>query len=250
VSALLRSELLKQRSTRTNLGLLGAMLGLAVLVALLHGLAFSADQLAIRSNQMKVFGWGTTLGALFAALLGAMSITAEIRHGTIRPTFLITPRRERVIAAKIAVSMAAGLVLGLAAEAVVAGLGSAALSVRGISIQLNAGDFALMICAGAGASALWAAIGVGVGTLARNQVATMVGICAWVLLIENALLGDAPGVGKFAPAMAAAGLSGTTLGGVDPGDLLAPAAAALVLVAYAATAVALGRVAVVRRDVT
>lgn len=35
----LRSELLKHRSTRTNLGLIAAMLGLVLLVVLLHGLA-------------------------------------------------------------------------------------------------------------------------------------------------------------------------------------------------------------------
>jgi hypothetical protein len=55
-----------------------------------------------RSEQLtNVFAWGELFGALFASLLGAISITGQFRHGTIRSTLLITPRRERVIVAKI-----------------------------------------------------------------------------------------------------------------------------------------------------
>src|SRR5260370_39243507 len=100
MSALVRSEMLKQRTTRTNLQLLLWMVALVALVVLLHVLSLSAQTIAGREGQLKVVGWGTGIGALFAALLGAMSITAEIRHGTIRPTFLATPRRARVRAAK------------------------------------------------------------------------------------------------------------------------------------------------------
>ena len=34
-----------------------------------------------------------------------MAITSEFRHGTIRSTFLVTPRRSRVIAAKVVASV-------------------------------------------------------------------------------------------------------------------------------------------------
>jgi hypothetical protein len=93
MTAQLRSELLKQRTTRTNLVLLLWMVGLVVLVVLLHVLSFGVDELSRHDNQLKIAGLGTSIGALFASLLGAMSITGEIRHGTIRPTFLATPRR-------------------------------------------------------------------------------------------------------------------------------------------------------------
>jgi hypothetical protein len=93
--AQLRSELLKQRTTRTNVLLLLWMVVLVVLVVLLHVLSFGVDDLSRSDNQLKIVGLGTSIGALFASLLGAMSITGEIRHGTIRPTFLATPRRGR-----------------------------------------------------------------------------------------------------------------------------------------------------------
>lgn len=136
--AQLRSELLKQRTTRTTLAMLGWMVGLIVLVVVLHVVGFSAHQLAVHGNQLKVFGWGTGIGALFASLVGAISITGEIRHGTIRPTLLATPNRAVVIGAKVAASALAGLLVGLLAEALVAGLASAGLAIRGIHNTLTA----------------------------------------------------------------------------------------------------------------
>jgi hypothetical protein len=45
VTAQLRAELLKQRSTGTNLGLLSAMLGLVLLAVLLHGFGLPAESI-------------------------------------------------------------------------------------------------------------------------------------------------------------------------------------------------------------
>lgn len=125
MTAQLRAELRKQRSTRTNLGLLSALLGLVLLVVLLHGLGLPANDLGSRSFQLtEMFGRGEMFGALFASLLGAMSITGEFRHGTIRPTLLTTPRRGRVVAAKVWASMLTGAALGLIAVAFAAGVGT------------------------------------------------------------------------------------------------------------------------------
>jgi ABC-2 type transport system permease protein len=79
----------------------------------------------------------------------------------------------------------------------------------------------LLVSGGAAAAALWAAIGVGVGALVRNQVPTLIGICAWLLFVEGLLAGDLVGlgeVGRFLPGAAAAAISGQ-----DPGTLPAPA---------------------------
>ena len=245
--AQLRSELLKQRSTRTNLGLFAAMLGLVSLAVLLHGLGLAAEQLGSASDQLMVLGRGEFLAALFAALLGTMSITAEIRHGTIRPTFLVSPGRGRVVAAKVWASTLIGAGFGLAACALAAGIGIAALRLRGIDVQLDGGDYALLVAGGAAAAALWAAIGVGIGAVVRSQVPTVVGVAAWLLFVEGLLVGDVAGVanvGRFAP-----GALGMAASGQDPDTLVAPAVGFVLLALYAVAAAAAGWVATTHRDV-
>jgi ABC-2 type transport system permease protein len=248
VTAQLRAELLKQRSTWTNLGLLSAMLGLVLLAVLLHGFGLPAENVDSTSEQLTmVVGWGEKLGAVFAGLLGAMSITGEIRHGTIRPTFLVTPQRARVLAAKLLASMFLGAGFGLIATALAVGAGSAALVGRGIESQLEGADYALFLAGGAVAAALWAAIGVGIGAVVRNQVPTLIGICAWLLFVEGLLVGDVAGVGnvgRFAPGAAAAAISG-----LDPDKLVAPVVGLVLLALYATTAALAGSLATARRDV-
>jgi ABC-2 type transport system permease protein len=246
VTAQLRAELLKLRSTRTNLGLFSAMLGLVIVVVLLHGFALPTGHLGPRSNQLQALGEGQRLGTLFAALLGALAITGEFRHGTIRPTFLVTPRRGRVVAAKVGASMLIGIAFGLTAAVVEAVVGSAALATRGLAIRLDGGDYALLLAGGAAGAALWAAIGVGLGAVVRNQVAVVVGITAWLLFVEGLLFGDVglSDVGRFLPGALAQAASGQ-----DPQTLLAPGLAVVLLALYAAAAVAVGWVATIRRDV-
>ncbi len=244
MSGKLRAELLKQRSTQTTLFLLLGMVGLVALAGALHVLAPSPSSLATLKNQLQVFEVGTRVGMLFAGLVGAMTMTAEIRYGTIRPTFLVSPRRGPVIAAKLAVSALAGILFGLLAEGLMAGATTAALSARGIDNHLSGGDYVQLLAGGTAAAALWAMIGLGVGALVRNQVATLVGLCAWMLLVENLLLPFVPDAGRFTP-----GAAGLALAGSIADKLLAPAPAALILALYAAAAAAGGWLATLRRDV-
>ncbi|MGH2450525.1 MAG: hypothetical protein ACRDGE_04500 [Candidatus Limnocylindria bacterium] len=182
--AALRAELFKQRTTGTGLGLFAAMLGLVLFVVLLHGFGLAAGNFDSSSKQLTVlFAWGEVLGAVFAALLGAMSITGEIRHGTIRSTFLVTPSRPRVVAAKVWASMLIGTGFGLAAGAVAAGVGTAALQARGIDVRLDAGDYALLVagarrpprCGRRSASA-WVP---SFATRCRCSSASAPGSCSW-----------------------------------------------------------------------
>jgi ABC-2 type transport system permease protein len=244
VRAQLRSELLKQRSTRTNLGLLAGMLGLVVLAVFLHVYSISVEELGETSNQLMILGRGEFLGALFAGLLGAMSITTEIRYGSIRPTFLVSPRRGRVVAAKLGASTLLGAGLGLAASAVAAAAGAGLLRARGVDLQPDGGDYALLIAGGTAASALWAAIGFGVGALVRNQVPTLIGISAWTLFVEGLFGENLIDIGRYAP-----GQLGMAISGQEPDTLLAPGVAVLLLAVWAGVAATAGWVATERKDV-
>src|SRR5262249_14785199 len=163
------------------------MVGLVALASALHVLAPAASDLASLKHQLQVFEVGTRVGMLFASLVGAMAITAEIGYVTIRPTFLVTPRRGPVLAAKLAVAALAGIVFGLLAEVLMAGATTVALSARGIDSQLSAGDYLQLLAGGTAAAAHWATIGPGVGAPVRNQVPALSGLCARVLLRSNLL---------------------------------------------------------------
>ncbi|MGZ4412547.1 MAG: ABC transporter permease [Gaiellaceae bacterium] len=238
----LRAELVKQRSTQTTLFLFLAMVGLVALAVAMHVLALGATQLSTRAHQLEVFQVGTRAGMLFAGLVGAVAITAEIRYGTIRPTFLVTPRRGPVIAAKLGISGLVGIVFGLLAEGLMAGAATVAFSVRGISNELTGADYLQLLAGGATAAALWAVLGVGIGAVVRNQVGALVGLCAWMLLVESVFEGFVPGAARFMPGGVGLALAGNS-------ERLSAYAAAVLLVLYAAASAAGGWVATLRRDV-
>jgi ABC-2 type transport system permease protein len=246
MTALLRAELLKQRSTRTNLGLSAAMVGLVLLAVLLHGLSLPVGNLATRRDQLKVvFGWGGLLSAMFAGLVGAMSITGEFRHGTIRPTLLVSPRRGPVLGAKLATATLTGVVYGLVAAVVAAGAGAASLAARGLTVHLHAGDYAILVAGCAAAAALWALIGVGVGAVVRSQVPTVVGLCAWLFFVETIVLGDGDLLGaasRYTPG----GLAKAAIG-QEP--KVAPLLAVALLAVYAGFVALAGCVSTTRRDI-
>jgi len=239
----LRSELLKQRSTQTTLYLFLAMFGLVALAVTMHVLALSASDLSTRARQLEVFQVGSRAGMLFAGLAGAIAITAEIRYGTIRPTFLVTPRRGPVLAAKLAISALAGIVFGLLAEGLMAADAAVALAARGIDNQLSGGDYLQLLAGGAAAAALWAAAGAGIGALVRNQVGALLGLCTWMFLVETTAESFVPGAARFLPGSAGNALAGNS-------DELSAAVAALLLILYAAAAAAAGWRATLRRDIS
>jgi ABC-2 type transport system permease protein len=238
----LRSELLKQRSTETTLYLFLAMFGLVALAVTMHVLALGADDLSTRTRQLEVFQVGSRAGMLFAGLAGAIAITAELRYGTIRPTFLITPRRSPVLAAKVAIATLVGIAFGLIAEGLMVADASVGFAARGIDNQLTGGDYLQLLTGGAAAAAFWAAAGVGVGALVRNQVGALVGLCAWMFLVETTSESFVPGFARFLPGSAGNALAGNS-------DKLSAAGAALLLLLYAAAAAAAGWRTTLRRDI-
>lgn len=240
----IRAELLKIRSTRTTLGLVAAMVALIVLFALLSGLLTKAPHLTSAEDQRGLLDTGSIAG-LFSALAGVMLITSEYRHGTIRPTFLFDPRRSRVLAAKAAAGLLAGLALGLVGVALGFGIGSLALHARSIPFALSSGQAALVIGGGLAAVALWGAIGVAVGAIVHSQVAAIVALLVWGLIVDSLLFAFVPSVGRYSPNHAENAVEGLTTK-----HLLPAAAGGAVLVAWAAALTIAGIVATVRRDVT
>jgi ABC-type transport system involved in multi-copper enzyme maturation permease subunit len=223
---ILRSEWLKLVSVPTTWLLLMSMLlveGLAV--GLSTGLT-DVDKLKARAP--ATFLIGTPLLTVFIFTVGALLATNEYRHGTANHTFVITPRRERVIAAKLAVALVVGIVSALLYIAVNAGLGLSILSSRGIDIK---GDLAVNVYAGVGVGIVLACIfGAALGSLLRNQILTIVtGLVLFLVLRGVFALFIGTTVGRYFPSEALISLEGTP--GAEAQQLLSQVDAGLVLAA-------------------
>ncbi|MGH2849300.1 MAG: hypothetical protein ACRDLP_01645 [Solirubrobacteraceae bacterium] len=243
MTALIKAELLKVRSTRTTLGLMLGLIAIVVLFSLLTGLLTHADSLSSTENQRELLHIGSLAG-VFSALAGVLLVTSEYRYGTIRPTLLFTPRRPRVLAAKLAAGVLAGLVFGIVGEGVGFGLGYATLTGRGIPISLSSRDIELLIVGAVASTALWGAMGVGLGAIIRNQVGAVITLLAWGFIVDNLLFGLVPSLGRLTPTRAEDAFSGLTTD-----HLLSPAGGAVALIAWAAVLALLALPLMTRRDV-
>ena len=101
MTGLLAAEWLKLRSVRAFWGYLASVVAFAGIGAAGTIGAATAEERAGDSFTSDLAGLAT-LSALIALVLGIVVVTGEFRHGTITPTFLATPQRERVLAAKLA----------------------------------------------------------------------------------------------------------------------------------------------------
>jgi ABC-type transport system involved in multi-copper enzyme maturation permease subunit len=220
---ILKSEWLKVVSVPTSWILLGSMLLIEGLVAgLVTGVGDIED---LRTADPRVLLIGTPLSTVLMFTLGALLATNEYRHGTANQTFLITPRRERVIAAKLAVGLVVGIVGALLYITVNAGLGLSILSKRGVNVD---GDLAVNIYSGVGTGlVLGCLFGVALGALLRNQVLTIVTGLVLFLVRGVVALFIGTDVGKFFPGEALLALQGTPTNE----DLLSQVDAGLVLAA-------------------
>jgi ABC-2 type transport system permease protein len=241
--AQVRAEFLKIRSTRATIGLVLAMIALIVLFTLLDGLFSHASGLASRDDQRQLLSV-TSFAGVFSALAGVLLVTSEYRYGTIRPTFLFNPARRQVLTAKVVVGALAGTALGILGEVIGWAIGYTVLEERGITIVLTTSDVLLLILGGLAGTALWGAIGVGVGAIIHNQVGAVITLLAWGLVIEPLVFGLVPSVGRFLPSRASDGLMAL---GTD--HLLSPGAAAITLIAWAVALAVVGTARSVRQDI-
>jgi len=249
MTRLVHSELLKLRTTRTARVLLGlAAAGTAALVAIVLLLAGQPGQPALGPDALRqlvlVPAQPLTLAAL---VLGVLGMAGELRHGTATSTFLVTPRRGRVVAAKLAAAAVTGLAMSLASSAAVLAVGLPWLRAKGIEVAVADPGVATRVAGLAVAVALYAVLGTGLGALLRNQVAAVVvGLLWWSQGVERVLTGilHQPGLERWLPMGAASALTA-------PGDGTLPMwAGALVFAAYGLGLALLGGRLVARRDLT
>ena len=249
MTGLLRSEWTKVVTVRATYGLAG---GCLLYVALsVVALVFASGQpgvptLADPDTVRTVYASAGAASSLVLCI-GILGMTTEYRHQTVTPTFLVTPRRSRVLVAKLVVHAVVGLLVAVACVALTLALAAGTLALRDhATIPLR--TIAAVQAGALLGYAIYAAVGVCVGALIRNQVAAIVGALLWTVLAEGLTVSLLPEVGRWLPGGALQGvLQSTPQRG---GSYLPVWAAALLLVAYGALFALLAARTTLRRDVT
>jgi ABC-2 type transport system permease protein len=249
VIALVRSELLKIRTTRSWWAYLIAIALLSALGAAgTIGSAVSSER-GTADFQLDLLET-MAVAVLISIILGITIITAEFRHGTVTPTFLAAPHREQVIGAK---AIAAGIVaigFALFSLLVIVAVALPWFAIIGVDAHLTDGEIVTRAAQQSLAAVLSALIGIAIGAIVQSQVAALVGTLVWLFLGEALLLGifgllDLDGLRPYLPFQALDGADGT--GG---GDLLSYWPAVGVSLAWIAVIGLAGTERARRRDIT
>jgi ABC-2 type transport system permease protein len=246
MTRLVRAELLKLRTTRAAAGVLALTVAVtALIMTAVMLLAGRPGQPAVDSallTDLVVVAKGPL--AILALILGVLAMSGEFRFGTATPTFLVTPWRGRVVAAKVVALALAGVALAAASAVVALGIGLPWLRSEGVELVVDA-DTGARLLGLAATSALHAVLGVGLAALVRNQLVAVAAGLLW-MRVEDLLPAvlNRPGLGRWLPEGAAAALTGPSAA------TLSMWAGGLLFAAYGLALTLLGTRLVVRRDLT
>ena len=245
MSALLRAELLKLRTTRTTWVLLGVALAI-VAGALIIILALLDRGGTVNDEDLGDLFTFTSIADLLVLCLGIVAAAGEFRHGTITAGFLVTPSRWPVVVAKAIAYALVGLVYAAATLVVVLVVALPWLAAKDVTLVLGGAAWIEPVAGRLLYAALTAALGVGLGTLFRNQAAALVTALVVLLAVEPALSAVSGAIATYGINGARVALFGAS---EDFADVLPFWAGALLYTGYAALFVGAGIALTLRRDV-
>jgi len=251
---LVAGEFRKLTTTRLWLWMLLAAMALTALYASLL-IRFSDDPdtltapLDTAPGQQTLFAVASGGANTLIAVLGAIGLTAEFRHKTATATFLATPHRGRIVVAKLVSYAILGIGYALACLAVVTAIAIPWLGSRDIDLTLTSNGLPGTMAAVIADIAIFAMVGVGLGALLRNQVATVVGLLIYRFVAEPILTGI-PALSDwtvYLPGSASAALTQVSL---TTQDYLDPWQGGLLLAGYGLSLAIAGTWVSIRRDIT
>ena len=245
---LINAEWLKLRTTRMFYGNVAAALAVVPLsVASAINLAGRPGRASLDTSEgVRNVMSAASSGTLIVLIIGILVMAGEFRHNTATSTFLIAPDRERVVAAKLAASTLVGMGLALAASALTVAIALPWLAAEDVEVGLLSGDVRAVLVGAMAATALYALVGVGLGSLFHNQTAAVVVALVWVMIVEGLLVSFVPEVGRWVPGGAVAALTGAD---TAEGGLLPMWAGGALFTAYGLAFAAVGTHYMLRRDV-
>jgi len=265
VIAVVRSEWLKLRTTAVPwvLGAIALIInGLLILVIFLtpnpQSIGNSGYEVPHTTQQLRNLVGSGFQGYLLALLLGVLCITVEFRHKTVTTAFLVTPRRTAFVGGKLLLAAIAGAVLAVTMLV-------ATLIGGGLTLDARGGSFTAMLHQLPAVApgmilvfALFAILGVGIGSVLTNQVAAIIVVLGWFIILEGILVSLVHGAEKWVPSGAALAASNLTpkVGGGPGGrpglqlGLFSWWEGGLLMLFYGLVFAVVGSIILSRRDIT
>jgi ABC-type transport system involved in multi-copper enzyme maturation permease subunit len=133
-------------------------------------------------NAANIFTSGQYFGLLIVMLFGTLLVTGEYYNQTATTTFLGSPRRTRVIFAKVGTAVIVAAIAWFVTTLIDLGVGAVFFNTEGQPNSLGVWAVQRSILMNLPAYALWALLGMGLGALLRSQIAaTLVGAGLYVI---------------------------------------------------------------------
>ncbi len=194
---------------------------------------------------------------IFVIIMGILIMAGEFRHGTAVATFLASPKRSAVLAAKVLVAAIAGIFVMLLSTAFGFVAGAIALSFYPEAVSPSSGVFVNSLIAAVISGAVLAMLGVALGTLIKNQLVAVVLALVWLFVVEPILLVFLVDAGKYLPAGLITAIlsidinvSDATSGvQISTGDYLDALPAALILMGYGVVFTVVALATSLRKDI-
>jgi ABC-2 type transport system permease protein len=245
---IVRTELLKLRTTRLWWGLTLGLLGLSALGAILT-LVFAGVEtgFSLENEEMQRSLFGSAgFNSIFALVFGIIGMAGEYKQGTITPTFLASPRRWRVVLAKAVAYGLAGFLLGVVSSLLVAAISYAGLAIKNVEVIMPTSEIFSMLGGSTASATFYGVLGVAIGAVIPNQIAALIAALVEQLIAEPLLFNFFPEEGRFLVGGASSILSGNP----NLGATLSLWAAAAVLAAWCVALLTVGSVVTESKDIT
>jgi ABC-type transport system involved in multi-copper enzyme maturation permease subunit len=250
----LRSEWTKLRSVRSTywslLAAAGSVVGLSALICSLYVNRYNSLSAIDRAgfNPTSFSLSGVFLAQLAIGVLGVLVITSEFSTGMIRSTFVAVPQRRVVLAAKAAAFTAVTVVVGLVSSFAAFSVGQAILSRRHIEAHIGQPGVLRSIVGAGLYLAVLGLLSLGIGAIIRHSAGAMAALFG-VLFVLPGVVSVLPAswvntIGPYLPSSAGQAIFETARGV----HLLSPWTGFLVFCLYAAVALGVAAITLVRRD--
>jgi ABC-2 type transport system permease protein len=183
------SEWIKLRTVLSHKVLVVIAVVFPVVVGLL--VASFGDMEGGPSSSAEMAEFVTGMMVVSTMLLGVVAViglTSEFTHNTLRPTYAASPKRARVLAAKVLVSTAVTAVIAILVALSCWFVTATIFNSRGGDVSITGDRVAAMLSSAVVLAVVVTWFGFGLGLIIRNSPATVSILLLWPLLIETLLI--------------------------------------------------------------